>query len=102
MPEGKTVKVKSVRAAKVATLSSVMGENRQIYAMIAFYFPQYKMTDVENLPYRDVLLLMRTAQRIEAERMYNLTLIASAPQSKNGKGVKTLVKHFKEIIDRNG
>lgn len=102
MPEGKTVKVKSIRDAKSTTLSSVMGENRQIYATIAYYFPQYKLKEIERLPYRDVLLLLRTAQRIEAERMYNLTIIASAPQSKNGKGVKTLIKHFKEIIDRNG
>lgn len=70
--------------------------------MIAYYYPQYKLQDVEEMPYRDVVLLLKTVQRIEAERMYNLTLIASAPKSKNGKGVKTLIKHFKEIIDKNG
>jgi len=102
MPEGKVVKVKSVRDAKAETLSPILGENRKLYAMVAYYFPQYRLEDVERLPYRDVALLINTAQRVEAERMYNLTMIASAPQSKNGKGVKTLMKHFKEIIDRYG
>lgn len=101
-PEGKTVKVKSVRAARTEETSPALGENRQLYATVAYYFSQYKLEDVETMPYRDVVLLLNTAQRIEAERMYNLTLIASAPQSKDGKGVKALIQHFKEIINRYG
>lgn len=98
-PEGKVVSVQSVRAAKS---SGGQGENRKLYATVAFYYQQYTMEDVEAMSYRDVVLLLQTAQRIEAERMYNLTLIASAPQSDKGKGVKTLMKHFKELIEKNG
>lgn len=101
-PEGQTVKVQSVRAAVAEVTPSSFGENRQLYALVAYYYPQYSLQDVEEMPYRDVALLIGTAQRVEAERMYNLTLIASAPQSKGGKGVKALMKHFKEIIDKNG
>jgi len=95
-PEGKTVEAQSVSSARSS--SSTAGENRQLYATIAYYFPQYTLKEVEVLPYRDVLLLMKTAQRIEAERMYNYTMIASAPQSKNGQGVKKLLDHFKKIF----
>ena len=102
MPEGKVIHAQSVSAAQKAASPSKFGENRKLYATVAYYYPQYTLKDVENMPYRDVVLLIATAQRIEAERMYNLTLIASAPQSKNGKGVKTLIKHFKDIIEKNG
>lgn len=97
-PQGKTVSVKPFRGA--TSRNATLYENRTLYATIAFYYPQYKLQDVEKLPYRDVVLLLKTAQSIEAQRMYNLTMIASAPQSKNGKGVKTLLQHFKEIIDK--
>jgi len=97
-PEGKTVEVQSVRAAKAEVTNPAFGENRLLYATVAYHFPQYTLEDVEKLPYRDVVLLLKTANRIEAERMYNLTMIASAPQSKNGKGVKTLMEHFRKIL----
>lgn len=97
-PEGKTVEVQSVREAKLEVQNPALGENRRLYATIAYYFPQYKLQDVEEMPYRDVVLLLNTAQRIEAEKMYNLTMIVSAPHSKNGKGVKTLMEHFRKII----
>lgn len=100
MPKGKVIKVKSVR--DVASRSGTEGENRKLYALVAYHFPQYTLQDVENMPYRDVVLLINTAAKVEAERMYNLTMIASAPQSKNGKGVKNLLSHFKEIINKYG
>lgn len=95
-PEGTEVKVQSVQSSR----QKFNDENRRIYAIVAYHFPQYTIQDVENMPYRDVVLLLSTAARIDAERMYNLTMIASAPQSKNGKGVKTLLKYFKEIINK--
>ncbi len=97
-PKGINVEVQSVKATKVASTNPALGENRTLYARVAYYFPQYRLEEVESMPYRDVLLLLRTANKIEAERMYNLTMIASAPQSKNGKGVKTLLDHFKKIL----
>jgi hypothetical protein len=98
MPEGKVIEVKSVR--DVASRSEDTNTNRKLFATVAYHFPQYTLKQVEKMPYRDVVLLINTAARIEAERMYNLTMIASAPQSKNGKGVKTLLDHFKEIIEK--
>lgn len=96
--EGRTVAVQSVHQARVESTNPALGENRQLYATVAYYYPQYTMKDVEQMPFRDVLLLLKTATRIEAERMYNLTQIASAPHSKNGKGVKQLLDHFRKIL----
>jgi hypothetical protein len=100
MPEGKVIKVKPVSGAQAASRSSALGDNRLLFATVAYHFPQYNLQDVAKLPHRDVELLLHTAHRIEAERMYNLTLIASAPQSKDGKGVRDLLKHFKELINK--
>lgn len=99
-PEGKTIKVKSAREVKAENTNPALGENRKLYATIAYHYPQYSLQDAEALPYRDIVLLLNTATRIEAERMHNLTLIASAPHSEKGKGVKTLLKHFKELIKK--
>ena len=98
-PEGRTVAVQSIRAASNEAPNAV-GENRQLYARVAFFYSQYKLDEIEALPYRDLVLLLNTATKIEAERMYNLTMIASAPQSKNGKGVKTLMDHFKGLVNK--
>jgi vancomycin permeability regulator SanA len=98
MDEGKTVEVQSVHQAQVESTNPAFGENRTLYAIIAYHFQQYKLEEIEDMPYRDVALLLKTAQKIEAERMYNLTMIASAPQSKNGKGVKTLLEHFRKLL----
>lgn len=97
MPKGKAIKVKPVRSV---TSRSSSGDNRKLYATVAYHYPQYTLQQVEKMPYRDVILLLKTAARVDAERMYNLTMIASAPHSKNGKGVKTLLNHFKEIVDK--
>lgn len=97
-PEGRTVAVQSVQDAQIAKTPSALGQNRKLYATVAYHYPQYTLQDVEKMPYRDIMLLLKTAHQIEAERMYNLTLIASAPHSKDGKGVKTLMEHFRKII----
>jgi hypothetical protein len=96
--EGRIVEVQSVHDALIETTSPALGENRQLYATVAYYYPQYTLKQVAKLPYRDVYLLLKTANRIEAERMYNLTQIASAPHSKKGKGVKDLLDHFRKIL----
>lgn len=98
-PEGKTIEVKSVREATQETANPTQGANRMVYALVAYHYPQYKLEDVEKMPYRDVDLLLSTVRRIEAERLYNLTMIASAPHSDKGKGVKNLLEHFKKALN---
>lgn len=49
------------------------------------------------MPARDLSLLIGTAQKLEAIKMYNLTQAASAPHTNKGKGVKKLLDYYKKI-----
>lgn len=70
---------------------------RELYATVCFYYPQYRLDEVQKLPARDIQLLLDMASRIEAQQMYSLTQIAAAPHTEKGKGVKSLLDHFKKI-----
>lgn len=70
---------------------------RSLYARICYFYPQYNLQQASQLPQRDVLLLLKTAEQIEAVRMLNLTQISAAPHTKKGAGVKKLTTHFRKI-----
>lgn len=74
---------------------------RELYARVCYFYPQYKLDDVQNMPNRDVTLLLKVANQIEALRMLNLTQISAAPHTKKGAGVKRLTTHFKKVA-KNG
>lgn len=76
--------------------SKSKSSKRELYARVCYFYPQYTLKDVEHLPQRDVILLLRVANQIEALRMLNLTQIAAAPHTKKGMGVKKLTTHFKK------
>lgn len=82
---------------QVAKIPVKQASKRELYAMVAFYYPQYTLAEVQKLPARDLLLLIRTAQKLEATKMYNLTQIAAAPHSKKGMAVKRILEHFKKL-----
>lgn len=73
---------------------------RELYATVCYFYPQYTLKQVEQLPARDVQLLLNTAKKQEAARMYNLTLVAQAPHSKKQSNVKKLLEHFKKLAGR--
>lgn len=75
-----------------------VANKRDVYATVCYYFPQYTLKDAQNLSARDVQLLIKTAQKMEAMRMYNLTQVVAAPHSNKQKGVKKLLDHFKKVI----
>lgn len=70
---------------------------RELYATVCYHFPQYKLQEVEAMPFRDVQLLLKTAQKQQAAYFHNMTLIVQAPHSDKQKNVKKLVDHFKKI-----
>lgn len=70
---------------------------RKIYAKVCYYYPRYSLKEVEALSFRDVKLLLKTAQEEQASFMHNLTLIVQAPHSKKGANVKKLIEHFKKL-----
>lgn len=53
--------------------------------------------EVQEMPARDLYLLIKTAQKMEAIKMFNMTQIAAAPHTKKGSGVKKLADHFKRM-----
>lgn len=72
---------------------------RELYAMISFYYPQYTLKEAAKLTSRDSGLLIKTAQRIEAQKMYNLTQIVASPHTKNASGVSKILDHFKRLAE---
>ena len=84
---------------KVESKSSQLSK-RELYAQVAYYYHQYTLKEVAQLPYRDIVLLLRIAQREQASYMHNLTLIAQAPHSKKQSNVKKLVEHFKKLAGK--
>lgn len=82
---------------EVQKVEAPKASKRELYARVCYFYPQYRLTDVQKMPNRDVLLLLRVANKIEALKMLNLTQIVSAPHTKKGAGVKKLTTHFKRI-----
>lgn len=88
-----------VRAKQVPT-QAVSVNKREMFATLCYYFPQYTLKDAAEMPFKNVQLLLKTAKRIEAERMYNLTQIAAAPHTKKMVSVKKLSEHFKKMAGK--
>lgn len=88
------VKVKKVQPDKGRP------RKRELYATVCYYYPQYTLKEVAMLPYRDIRLLLKTAEKQEASRMHNFTLIAQAPHSKKQANVKKLLEHFKKLAGK--
>lgn len=82
---------------KAAKLPSKKTAKRDLYATVCYYYPQYNLQQAQNLPGRDINLLIKTAQKMEAVKMYNLTQIVAAPNSHKGRSVKKLLDHFKKV-----
>lgn len=73
--------------------------NRRIWATICYYYPQYTLEEASKLSVRDINLLIHTANKIEAERLFSLTQIVAAPHTKKGSGVKKLTETFKKAME---
>lgn len=86
-----------VAVAQPVPSSEDTTSDREIWATVAYYYPQYTLKEASKLPARDIKLLIKTAKKLEAEKMFNLTQIAAAPHTKKGEGVKKLSEHFKRL-----
>lgn len=86
-----------VAVAQPVPSSEDTTSDRDIWATVAYYYPQYTLKEASKLPARDIKLLIKTAKKLEAQKMFNLTQIAAAPHTKKGEGVKKLSEHFKRL-----
>lgn len=91
---------KHIVAQSVHEVNDKPLSKRETWARVCYYYPQYTLETVATLPIRDLRLLLKMAERIEAERSYDLVQIVAAPHTKKGKGVKDLTDHYKKIINR--
>jgi hypothetical protein len=88
-----------IRPLKVTSQARGISK-RKLYAKVCYYYPRYSLKEVQKMPFRDINLLLKTAQEEQAAYMHNLTLIVQAPHSKKQSNVKKLVEHFKKIAGR--
>jgi hypothetical protein len=70
---------------------------RERYALLCYYYPRYSLQEAAKLPARDLNLLIRTAQKIQAIDKHDLVLIISAPHAKEKDSAKKLLEHFKSL-----
>lgn len=85
-----------IRPQKVTSQARGISK-RKLYAKVCYYYPRYSLKEVQSLPFRDIRLLLKTAQEEQAGLMHNLTLIAQAPHSNKQQNVKKLLQHFKKL-----
>ena len=83
------VRVKRVEGAGGKKLS-----NRELYALVCYHYPAYTLKMAQDLPARDLNLLLKTARKQNALKMRDLVSIVSAPHAKDKNTVKKLSDHF--------
>jgi hypothetical protein len=71
---------------------------RELYAQICYHYG-YKLDYVSKLPARDLYLLSKTANKMQAMTYINLTNIAAAPHTKKGSAIKKLQTNYKKVLD---
>ena len=91
--EPRRISVKPVRPIKAQKTS-----NRELWATICYYYPQYTLEDAKKLSIRDIRLLLKIAAKKEAEKYLQLTQIVASPHTKKGQGVKQLTNYYKKQI----
>lgn len=92
--EPKHIVAKPIRPDNEKTLTK-----RELWAEVAYNYPQYTLKQASELSTRDVKLLLRIARREKAVEYFNLTQIAAAPHTEKGKGVKKLTDNFRKQIN---
>lgn len=70
---------------------------REMYAMVCYYYPQYNLQEASKLTARDIVLLLKTATRVDGMKYHTLTQIVAAPYSHRGKNVASLLSRFKKM-----
>ena len=91
---------KHIVAQPIHKSKSKRNSNRSIWASVCYYYPQYTLETASKLSVRDINLLMDTANKLEAQKMYMLTQIVASPHTKKGVGVKQLTNTFKRIMEK--
>lgn len=73
--------------------------NREMWATICYYYPQYNLEEASRLSVRDLKLLLRVAEKMEANKRYEYLQIVTAPHTEKGSGVKELSEYYRKKIE---
>lgn len=96
---------KPLKVIKLAKVPGASASNRfsslRLLARFCYYYPAYTLADARKLPYKHVMMMLKVARQMEAERYYTMTQIVAAPHTKKGKGVESLTAQFRKVM-RNG
>lgn len=98
-PQGKVVRVQKDPAKVAAQKKQQTIDVEDILTRLCYFYPQYKLHEARKLPYKDVVKLLNQAQKQEALKYYNLTLIVNSPNSKKGKMAKELISNYKKVFE---
>lgn len=96
--ESANLKPKHIVAQSIRKEQSHQATNRELWATICYYYPQYTLEEASRLSIRDIKLLLKIAEKLEAQKMLAFTQIAAAPHTKKGQGVKKLTDYYKKQI----
>ena len=89
---------KRVKAQPIPTTNKKVNK-RELWATVCYYYPQYTLEEASKLPVRDIKLLLRVAEKMEAGKRYEYTQIVAAPHTKKGKGVKQLTEYYRKKMN---
>lgn len=97
----KQLKVLKLQKLPEDQSSSTKESSLQLLATLCYYYPAYTLATARKLPFKHVVLMIRTARKLEAQKYYNLAQIAgaSSPHVKNLQGIKDIAKQFKGIMN---
>lgn len=83
-----------IKVQRVQGVGSKKLSNRELYALVCYHYPAYTLKMAQDLPARDLNLLLKTARKQNALKMRDLVSIVSAPHAKDKNTVKKLSDHF--------
>ena len=90
---------KRIKAKSVSQVTGQKITKREMWATVAYHYPQYTLEEASKLSARDIKLLLRVARKIKSQDKYDFTQIAAAPHTKKGVGVKKLTEYFRKEIN---
>lgn len=82
---------------KVAQIPKKKTSPSSLLATFCYHFPQYTLKEARKLPYKHVVLLINTANKMKALEYLNLLQISIAPNTKDGG--KDLKSSYEDIIN---
>lgn len=90
---------RKVIVAKTVPTKEREVSNRELWARVCYYYPQYTLQEAAKLSVRDLKLLLKVAQKEKAQDKYDLVQIAAAPHTEKGSGVKKLSEYFRRQMN---